>query len=156
MRTGAAYFMTVMDATSSRHVVGADVRARRSSFWNTFMQGLPWTQLMDASLQAAHEELGAAEADVRAAARSTPFHPALREVPFMVPWQHVIVNFLQSQEHWGCRLWAPGVSPGLQLQSRARSHPRNTTTGIPVSSHPPRLHAVGGTALMSLVDCTDV
>ena len=36
---------------------------------------------MDAALGAAREELGATEDDVRAAARSTPFHPALREVP---------------------------------------------------------------------------
>ena len=44
------------------------------------MQGVPWTQLIDASLTAAHEELGVTEDDVRSAARSTPFHPALREV----------------------------------------------------------------------------
>ena len=35
---------------------------------------------MDSSLRAAHKELGATEADVRSAARSTPFPPVLRQV----------------------------------------------------------------------------
>ena len=43
-------------------------------------QGLPWTALMDAALAAARQELGATEADVRAACRTVPFDPGLIQV----------------------------------------------------------------------------
>ena len=43
-------------------------------------QGLPWTALMDATLQAAHRELGVQEGDVLAALARTPLHPAVAEV----------------------------------------------------------------------------
>jgi hypothetical protein len=45
-----------------------------------FPAGLPWTQLMDASLLAAHAELGRSAQDVLAACRSTPLAPCMRQV----------------------------------------------------------------------------
>lgn len=41
--------------------------------------GLPWTQLMDACLAAAHKELGRNREDVIAACRSIPFAASMRQ-----------------------------------------------------------------------------
>ena len=40
---------------------------------------LPWTELMDRAMLAAHEEYGATAADVQAACAKVPMHPHMQE-----------------------------------------------------------------------------
>ena len=41
---------------------------------------LPWTELMDRAMVAAHAEQGATQAEVQAACAKTPMHPRMKEV----------------------------------------------------------------------------
>lgn len=43
-------------------------------------EGLPWTQLMDESLLAAHADLGASAQDISQACAKAPLHPAMYQV----------------------------------------------------------------------------
>ena len=43
-------------------------------------QGLPWTDLMDASMVALHEEHGCTAQDIKAACARVPMHPRMKQV----------------------------------------------------------------------------
>lgn len=43
-------------------------------------QGLPWTDLMDASMVALHEEQGCTAKDIKAACARVPMHPRMKQV----------------------------------------------------------------------------
>ena len=47
-------------------------------------QSLPWTELMDKALLAAHKERSATSADVKAACAKVPMHPQMKEASMYV------------------------------------------------------------------------
>ena len=59
---------------------------------------LPWTELMDKAMLAAHDEQGATAADVQAACAKVPMHPHMQEaskclvpiVLFKNPYLHLL------------------------------------------------------------------
>ena len=63
------------------------------------IEGLPWTQLMDASLMAAYSEHGATAADIIAACKKVPMDGALQEVsPLAAAFMSLPLHLYPSQQ----------------------------------------------------------
>ena len=81
---GWAVEATSASCTLSFRLAFKLVGCREIGAWDVYeklkSEGLPWTVLMDATLEAAHIRLGVTEAVIRQAVARTPLDPAVAEV----------------------------------------------------------------------------